>query len=117
MASVSEHVSHVVENGKAHIVLDKGQSGWGKAQLKIIQKQSRPASRKAGDVIAGAGLIQTETTMRASSPHEEPFWQGNQRAICRRGLMRLDDHSVRKRILHAHSRRAGKPKLLGGFAT
>ena len=94
VSPVGKHISHVVENCKAHIVLDKRQRRRWKPQFEIIQKQRRTTQGKAGNRVTRARLIQAEAAMRVAASHKEALGQWNQSRRSAEWFSRLSNDGI-----------------------
>ncbi len=78
---VGKDVSGIMEDGKAHVFLEKGQGRRRSAELDIIHEQRCSAQGKAGLRITRSRLIQSESTMRVSASGKETFGQWKTRPL------------------------------------
>ena len=63
----SKHVSHVVKNNKPNVVLNHRNGNSWKTEFEVVDEQGTAAERKAGERIAGSGLIQSEAAVRVTA--------------------------------------------------
>src|ERR1700680_2568481 len=79
--SMTKDIAGVVEDGEAHVVLDKWQGRRRGAEFDIVHEQSGSTQREAGVWITRSSLVQPESPMRVSTPGKEALGQWKTRAL------------------------------------